>query len=422
MLYISIIAKTIERRKICQKIIITDHLLAQKLQCEFCAKLIDFTENIIFSKDFLENHRQSANDFTRTRKLPFPKIVLFLSNLLKGSYQDELDGFTKAAGNCENYERDVTDAAFCKARRKVRYDAFIHLNRETASFFYENFTHKTWNGFNLAAVDGSTLKLPESDEIAQHFGCLNPKEGEPVPMAGISQMSDVLSRVTPDAVIAPQKDGERELPARHILNLMPDDLFLLDRGYPSFPIFRLILSQGGSFCARIPHTLWKKTKSFFNSGKKDQITTIRPSPHAVKTRLEMGLDISPLKLRPVRVGLNSGSTEILIASLLDRKKYPVEIFSDLYHERWCVEEDYKTMKCRVEAGRFSGFSVLSVYQDFHAEVFSKNLTAITANTVSDQIDGRYSQRKYPYQINFTQALSKMKDSLVTLFLEQEKLC
>jgi hypothetical protein len=32
-----------------------------------------------------------------------------------------------------------------------------------------------------------------------------------------------------------------------------------------------------------------------------------------------------------------------------------------------VEEDYKAIKCRMELENFTGKSVLSVYQDFHAK-------------------------------------------------------
>jgi len=62
-----------------------------------------------------------------------------------------------------------------------------------------------------------------------------------------------------------------------------------------------------------------------------------------------------LKLRLIRVE-NNGQVEVLITSLLDMGKYPIEIFRDLYHLRWPVEEDYKTMKCRLELENFSGKS------------------------------------------------------------------
>ena len=99
----------------------------------------------------------------------------------------------------------------------------------------------------------------------------------------------------------------------------------------------------------------------------------------------MGLDKKPVKVRMLRVELDSGETEILVTSLTDTNKFSYDIFSELYHLRWPVEEDYKNIKYRLEAENFSGKSVLSIYQDFHAKLFSKNLAAAVANTTKKQI-------------------------------------
>jgi hypothetical protein len=79
--------------------------------------------------------------------------------------------------------------------------------------------------------------------------------------------------------------------------------------------------------------------------------------------------------------LDTGENEILITSLMDKTLYPTEIFAALYHERWPVEEDYKIMKCRMEMEAFTGQSVRSIYQDFHANVFAKNLVAMLTFSV-----------------------------------------
>lgn len=393
--------------------------LARRLHFNFYANLIEFIKNIIFSKTFFENYRTSPKDFSRRRKLSFPILILFLINFRKGSYQDELDGFFKVINHEDNFIRFVTDAAICKARHKVKFEAFIELNRSTTTFFYKNSPHQTWNGLNLIGVDGSTAKLPKEDVISEHFGCLKPHTGDSVPMARISQMFDVLNKITIDAIIAPIHIGERDLAIQHILNLTSKDLLLLDRGYPAFWLFKLICSQKSNFCARVPYNTWKITKKFLYSGKYDKITTFSPSPAAVVKCKELGLDISPLKLRMIRVDLENGTTEILITNLLDEEKYPSDIFGELYFLRWPVEEDYKCMKRRIEIERFSGKSILSVFQDFHSKVFAKNLTSILAYTVKDEIDQRYKKRKFPQQINFTQALSKMKDNIVLLFQRAE---
>jgi len=342
----------------------------------------------------------------------------------KGSYQNELDHFFKALNHLEVAERIATKGALTKARKKLEYQTFIELNKHMTSRYYSYFPTASWYGFNLMAVDGSTLRLPDETEIMEHFGVWNVKKGDPCPKARISQMFDVLNRVTVDALIKPKKDGERELASFHFLKLMPNDLILLDRGYPAFWLFKLIMSMDANFCARVPCTKWKVIRKFFRSGQQESIVKLYPTPLSVRKCAEMGFNKDPIKVRLIRVELSTGETEILITSLTDMNKHPINIFVDLYHKRWPVEEDYKTMKCRMQLENFSGKSTLSVYQDFHAKVFSKNFTAIVANTTKDEIEKLSERRNFQYQINFTQALSKMKHTIVLLFTrpaEQVKL-
>lgn len=388
--------------------------MARILQ-KICANLVEYLKNIIFSENFLSRHKQSQQNFTRNRCLPFPTMIFFLMNLIKGSLQDELDYFFKAINNLDVAVRDVTKSAFCRARKKLKYPAFVELSQKLASFFYENFSYRTWHGLRLLAGDCSTVKVPKTEEIANHFGVLNPAKGESCPLARVSHLFDVLNKVIIDAIISPIKQGERALAAKHIQNIGPKDLLLLDRGYPAYWLFALILSKGADFCARINIGHWKVIRKFYNSGRKEKIISLSPSSVSIKLCQAMGLPIRPLKLRLVRVELETGETEILITSLLDKNTYPHEIFKELYQERWPIEEDYKAMKCRVEVENFSGKSVESVYQDFHAKIFTMNLTAAIAHPCREIVEQQSQQKKYQYQINLTQAFSKMKDTVVLLF-------
>lgn len=245
-----------------------------------CAELIDFLKKIISSQNFIKQHLQSPTDFIRQRKLPFSILIFFLINLIKGSYQDELDHFYKAIFSFDVAKRIVTKAALAKARLKLKYETFVDLNSHLIGYFYQNFR--------------------------------------------------------------PQR---------------------------------------------------------------------------------MGLDPKPLKLRRIRVELDTGEAEILITSLLDTQIYPYEQFAEFYHLRWPVEEDYKTMKQWIEIENFSGKSVLSVYQDFHASVFLKNLTSALAYPTRSIIDTNTENCVYRYQKNFAQTLSKVKDVIPLLFIRSsEVLC
>ena len=117
----------------------------------------------------------------------------------------------------------------------------------------------------------------------------------------------------------------------------------------------------------------------------------------------------------LRIPLNTGEVEVLATSMLDTQLYPYAVFKELYHNRWPVEEDYKVMKFRIEVENWSGKSVLSIYQKFHAKVFSKNLTAILAIPAQKVVAEESQDKKYTYHVNMTNAFSKMKDTIVLIF-------
>lgn len=106
--------------------------------------------------------------------------------------------------------------------------------------------------------------------------------------------------------------------------------------------------------------------------------------------------------------------------MIDNETYPHEQFADLYHLRWPVEEDYKTMKQWIEVENFSGKSALSVFQDFDARVFAKNMATALAFQTLHLIEKNTQHRRYFYQANFAQTLSKLKDVIPLLFIRTKR--
>ncbi len=75
------------------------------------------------------------------------------------------------------------------------------------------------------------------------------------------------------------------------------------------------------------------------------------------------------------------------------------------------------MKCRIELENFSGKSSLSVYQDFHVRIFSKNITSMIAFAAQPIVEETADDKEHNYKINFTQALSTMRDTTVILLVK-----
>ena len=167
----------LERSKLCLKKMMLLLNLAWNLLCYNCANLIVFLKKLLFSADFIEKHRNSSTAFTRNRKLPFHLLVCFILNFIKGSYQAELDRFFQAITRSRIAKRAVSRAAFAKAGMKLKYEVFIELNRHLIDKFNSLFQCRTWHGFRLLAIDGTTLTLPGIKEIIEHFGAWHGRQG-----------------------------------------------------------------------------------------------------------------------------------------------------------------------------------------------------------------------------------------------------
>ena len=406
-------AKFIKRRKLCLKNPKKLAMLAWRVLCNNLARILDSLRKILFSTEFIQNHRTSSKAFLRNRKLPFHLLVCFIINFVKGSYQSELDRFFQSITNSNIAQRVVSKAAFAKARMKLTYDTFIDLNQHLINEFSSTFTPLTWNGFRLMSLDGSLLTLPKVSEIMDYFGAWHGRQGEPCPKARISQLYDPLNKLTIRALINPKSVGERQQAKSLVSNIPTSSLLLLDRGYPAFWLFKLLVTQHIEFCARICRK-WEVVNEFIRSGKQEKIIELPPGT-GDKHCKELGLDTNPIKLRLIRVELSSGEVEVLITSLIDQNHYPSEIFSDLYHKRWPVEEDYKIMKNRMEIEAFTGQSVHSIHQDFYANVFAKNLVTVLSFPAQEQLDSSGVKEKHPHQVNTTQLLGKAKHLLPQLF-------
>lgn len=366
------------------------------------------------SESFAAVARMNKVDFTRRRSLPLSELVTFLLNLRKGANQDELDRFFEVVSG-QPVIQGITQSAVCQARRKLKPGAFLALNDKLLEGFYRHFAARRWHGLRVLAVDGSMARLPPTADVEATFGPA--PEGSAVPQARLSRLYDVLNHLVIAADVEPPSVGERVLAGESLAATDAQDVLVYDRGYPAFWLFVLHRIEQRHFCARLPANFCAVSTAFARGEARSAVVTLRPGHDAREQCRMYGLPAEPIQVRLVKVKLPSGETEILATSLLDDTAYPTHGFKHLYHLRWGVEEEYKTEKCRIEIENFSGLTSQAVLQDIYAKIFMVNLTAILAWVAQAIADRLYQARKHPYQVNFANALSKMKDNAVRLFLD-----
>ncbi len=339
--------------------------------------------------------------------LNFQNLFLFISGVRTSSITHELrEFFDFPAG-----ESPVKKSAFSQARAKIGVEAFEEMTGILAVHYYELGLGKLFHGRRIVSLDGSSLELPDSKEVWDEYPPISfsDKYANKIPTARFSYLYDSLNGIILNAVLSPWSEGESSHAMRMIPSLLEDDILLLDRGYSSFPIFAACATQGTRFCCRMT-TKWNCVKDFLESKKAELVLNLQPPLSAMRELAALDLPPHSIKVRLLRVELENGEIEVLCSNLLDSKLFPVELFKELYHLRWNIEEIYKFLKSRMQIENFSGKSVLSVRQDFFARALSANLLRFAVEPTERSLEEKSSLKKLKNKIkvNMTNAMRVLK--------------
>jgi hypothetical protein len=319
--------------------------------------------------------------------------------------------------------RHVTKGAFSRARAKLAPEAFVRLNQKGIDSFYKNAPYRTWQGFRLLAIDGSTAVLPRHRSVVEEFGetgfgCY---ADAPRSVARMSVLYDVLNLTVLDARLDRYNTDERELAGRHLGAVAKGkDLVLFDRGYPSLSFMFEMQAMGIHYLIRMRTDWWLEVRKMLDEGATDREVTFM-LPKADKGLLEKyNTSDRSIRCRLVAVTLPDGGTEVLCTSVLDTQLLPYECFAGLYHCRWNIEEGYKLFKCRIQLEAFSGKTARAVRQDFFAKIFMMTTAAVLAFPVEERLkkESTAGGRKHPHKVNRTTALSMTKEILSKVFINK----
>ena len=381
--------------------------------------LFNNTLKHIENEEFINRSKVGSYGFTRHRKISFKDLIVFISQNMQSSLQRSLNRFYKEVTSGDFNIQYVTKGAVTQARSKLKHEAFIELNQGVCKDFYNDFPYYKWNNFRLIGCDGSTLVLPNHPSIKEEFGehSYGPNADSPKSLARTSILYDVLNLMTIDAQIAPLEKGEREMLKEQIEFIKPEDLLLTDRGYPSYALMFALLANGIDFCIRMKETWWLDVRKLLKEGVNDKIVTFRLPKEDYDLMKQYNKTNPSFTCRLIVIDLPDGKKEILCTSLLDKDKFPLECFSELYHYRWNIEEGYKLFKARVEIEKFSGKTSLAVKQDFFAKVYIMSLCAALAFPIEDKVrqETLQANRKYKHKINRTNAISLLCDISPKIF-------
>ena len=321
-----------------------------------------------------------------------PTVLSFLLSGVQAAVQSELDGFFANLHNRADSVRQVTAQAFSQARYKISALVFGEVNQELIRLAEEHLPIPRWKGLRVVAVDGSAVLLTmmkkgvRSIVKGMAFGLFLP---------GIELFLDFRLH-------EPLSD-ERQMFFEAIDCLHPDDLLLMDRGFPCRWLVSVLTARQIPFCIRCDLSRgFKVVREFLHSGRCEQVVVLR-APNA-RDAADYECPATPTTVRLVRVLTPNGRVHVVMTSLFDPLRFPANAFADLYHGRWRVEKAFKRIKHRLELEHTSGLSWHAARQDFGAKAVFDNLNALAAYVATNaHLDPESS-----YKINRTLAFDKIK--------------
>jgi len=174
---------------------------------------------------------------------------------------------------------------------------------------------RTWKGFYLKAVDGSSIYLFKDDAVEATFGYhKNQHQTFSMPMARIGLELDVLNGYCTQAQIQSCREAEGVFADVFLSNATSSDLHIYDRCFANFSLIFKHLHKKSHFLIRCSLGFNVVVQAFVKSGSKDAVVTFPCTKNAFNTLIQQGFELTPkasVSVRLVRLDIGSDEPEYL---------------------------------------------------------------------------------------------------------------
>jgi len=303
----------------------------------------------------------------------------------------------------------VAPSSIVQARQRLGDEPLRWLFERLASAWGHASARKhAWRGLALYGADGTTVRVPDSDENRAHFGGQDTRWGSTsgYPLVRMVTLMALRSHILAGASFGPYSSGEHTY-ANDLWPLIPDDsLTMVDRGFLAARVLIGLERSGTNRNWLTRATARTKMKRIQRLGDGDEIVelTVSREARAKDESLPKTWQVRAIKYR--RRGFKP---QTLLTSLLDAKRYPASEIVAIYHERWEIELGYNEVKrvmlAREESTRSK--SPRGVAQELWGLGIAYNLVRFEAERVADDAGVP------PIRISFVAALNFIETALRT---------
>jgi hypothetical protein len=308
----------------------------------------------------------------RRRKLPAEQAVwltIGMGLFADRSIRDVVDHLGLVIGG------KTVPSAIVQARYRLGEEPLKWLFHRVADA-WSNQDAVGYEGLTVCAIDGTCVRVQDTDENFEHFGKPGGRSGSNdagYPQLRLAVLLNVETRLAMDASFGAYATSEHTL-AQALLPKIPDkSVVILDKGFTSYSLFCDLQGDGN----KERHFLIRMRKGIrLHEGQvlEDGTQLAKLKPTRTLTRLREGLPPA-LTVRIIEYQFQGHPPQQLVTTLLDPNKYKAADLIELYHARWEIELAFDEVKThmleRKEALR--SLKPEGVHQEMWAVLLAYNL-------------------------------------------------
>jgi hypothetical protein len=273
--------------------------------------------------------------------------------------------------------------AYCKARTRLPEDALAQLARDAGRHVLDGAEGTwLWKGRTVKVVDGAYVTMPDTPANQQGY----PQHPRQKPGAGFPMMRLVVvfalavGTALEAAMGRYQGKGTGETSLfRSLGNALGEgDVLLADRGFCSYWVVAAARACGADAVLRLNAGRVVDFRTGRRLGPGDKLTWWKRPPRPDRMSEEDYQDIpESMWVRVVRVRVRQRgyrTRELLVATtLLEPAAATAGEIADLYHARWQVELDLRSLKQTMQMDRLRGKTPEMVRKEVWVHLLAYNL-------------------------------------------------
>lgn len=328
----------------------------------------------------------------RKRRLPAEQVVWLVIGmaLLRDRPIAEVVRQLDLALPSADGQKTVASSSIAQARARLGAEPMEWLFERTAPLWADASADRDrWRGLALYGIDGTTLRVPDSDENRTFFGSQDAgvdRDGKSrgvsgYPLVRMVTMMALRSHLIRAVCFGPYTTGEGQY-AKALWSSVPErSLVLMDRAYLDAAVFHELQAADRHWLTPAKSTTtWRVIETF---GKDDELVEMTVSSEARRKHPHLPTHFDVRAIRYQRKGY---PPRTLLTSLVDAKRYPAAELRVLYHERWELELGFGEIKTdmlqRLEAIRSR--SPEMVKQELWGLLLAYNLVRLEMERIADE--------------------------------------